>query len=375
MSTETLRLYEIRSLSGLEKIQESWKYLVNSAENVTPFQTWEWNYGLARFEDRQVRLRIIVGENAQGEVVGIAPFWIRFQPWLRLPILEFIGSHPSDHLDLLCLERYHAAFVSRILEWIEHNTEWRILNLVNLNSHSAELINSRGLSEVRVLETCAHIHLPGSMEEYEHRMLQKRLGRTIRQFLKLLAPQGRLSFSLSRTNAELEKDLPNLFVLHQLRQRAKGQRGRFINEDWRRTILEMSHDLLQAGHLRLGTLRIDGKPAASLYDLRIRDREYACFIGMDPAMGQFHPGSLLYHWMIGEAIKDGMKLYDFGRGDESYKSRWTKDTYEIFQITRARSHVEALVWRQWESWRNKVYKSQLVKRLYHMTVGRFQHSE
>jgi CelD/BcsL family acetyltransferase involved in cellulose biosynthesis len=371
MRHQDLRLYELHSLSEMEKARQFWTRLVLNSQDATPFQSWEWNFGMAEFESHRVHLRIIVAEDKQGEVVGIAPFWIRSSGLPGLTILEFIGSHPSDYLDLIFLQPYKDAFVGALKEWIERNTEWRIIHLENLRWVYPNLNYRNAPSEVRPTFTCPYASLPKTVEEYEVK-LSKNLRSTIRKQSKRLNRDGRLSFSISQTTSQLKTDLFVLTDLHQRRQRTKGERGRFFDERWIKTFQEISLMLHQADFLRLGTMRIDGQPAVCLYNLRMHGREYSYYTGMEPVYARHSPGTLIHYWMIGEAIKDGVQVYDFCRGSEPYKSWWTNDTCRLSEMTLARSKAEGYIWRRWESWRTAVYKSRLIKRLYFATVGRFK---
>jgi len=136
----------------------------------------------------------------------------------------------------------------------------------------------------------------------------------------------------------------------------------------------MSLLLSDAGILRLGMLRIDDQPAASFYNLRLRDQEYLYSVGMDPRYAKHSPGSLLQYSMISQAIKDGVRIYDFGTGNEQYKSWWTNATCQLFEIMQARSRIDGLIWRNSQSLRNAVYRKRLIKQLYLTTLGRFQNS-
>jgi CelD/BcsL family acetyltransferase involved in cellulose biosynthesis len=326
---------------------------------------------MAKFMGHRVRLRILVAENEPGEIVGIAPFWIRSRGLPGLTILEFIGSHPSDYSDLIFQKTHSDVFVGALKEWIKRNNEWRIVHLQNLRWDLTNLHCRNGLSETRPSYTCPYASLPDTLEEYEQK-LQRKLRQTIRRQGKLLGGDGRLSFSISQTNSQLKTDLPVLVELHQRRLRSKGERGRFFDKHWIKTFKDISLMLFQAGFLRFGVLRIDRQPAACLYNLRVNDREHAYLAGISPEYSRNSPGSLLHHWMIGEAIKDGVKVYDFGRGDEHYKSWWTNETCQLFEMILTRSKAEGYIWRRWESWRNAAYNSRLIKRLYLGTIGRFQ---
>jgi len=370
MATRDLRLYELRSLSDMETIRDTWKRLVLSAPTTTSSQTWEWNFGMAKFEGSRVSLRILVAEDKCGEQVGIAPLLIRSSSVPGLKILEFLGR--GEYSDLFSLEPYKDIFARSVMEWIEHNTEWRILRLQNLRQETVDLICRYGSFTIRPSGVCPRAQLPNTMEEYEQKILQKRLRQKIRQKRKLLAGNGRLAFSVCGTTSQLLAELPVFIDLHQRRQRMKGERGRFFEERWREAFQEISLALLQAGFLRLGLLRIDGQPAASLYNVRFRDHECFCYGGMAPSFAEYSPGNLLHHYMIEEAIRDGVRVYDFLKGDEPYKSLWTNDRCQLFEIVQARSRAEGILWHKTESLRNIVYRSRLIKRVYLATMGRLQ---
>jgi CelD/BcsL family acetyltransferase involved in cellulose biosynthesis len=355
----------------MEKMREDWNRLVLKIQTATPFQSWEWNFGMAKYNDPHVRLRIVVAEDKNGQMVGIAPFWIRSSGLPGLNVLEFIGSHPSDYSDIIFLNDYKDGFVNALKEWSDENKEWRIAHFENLRWNLGELGNRDGSSEFRPSFICPYASLPKTMGEYELK-LRKNLRRTIRRQRKLLGSDGRMSFSTSQTTSQLKADLPVLFDLHQQRLRVKGERGRFFDKHWIETFKEISLMMQQAGFLKFGVMRIDGQPAACVYNFRLHKREYAYLGGMAADYAQHSPGSLLHHYMIEEAINDGVQIYDFCRGDESYKYSWTNEKFQLSEMILTRSKAGGYIWRRWESWREALYRSRFIKRVYLATVGKFQ---
>jgi CelD/BcsL family acetyltransferase involved in cellulose biosynthesis len=364
-----LKLYDVRSLGELETLRESWNDLLLLSPSSTPFQSWEWNFGRAKFENDHVHLRVVVAEDAHNAVVGIAPFWIRPIGWPRLGVLEFIGSHGSGYSDLLFLESYKDDFVRCVTEWIEECKEWRILHLRNLRADSVGLISRHSSFKVQPYAVSPYALLPHTMREYE-RTLPKKLRENMRRRNRPLITQGRLTFSVCETASQLRTELRTFFDLHQRRQRAKGERGRFFNPRWRQAFEEMSLMLWERGFVRLGMLRVDGRPAACSYALRFREREHSYLTGMAPDLTNYSLGHLLKSWMIEAAIKDGVRVYDFGKGNEQHKSWWANQVCQVSAMTGARSRLDALRWQRWESWQKAIYRSRLMKRLYLSTVGR-----
>jgi CelD/BcsL family acetyltransferase involved in cellulose biosynthesis len=370
MHADEIRLYEIRSPSDMEKAREAWTRLVFNASDVTPFQSWEWNYGLASFEKSGARLRIVIAENSTGEIVGIAPFWIRKSGLPGMPVLEFIGSRLGNCSALVVSPSFQDLFARHLVQWLEQNAEWRILHFQYLRENTVDTLSQCGPFEVRPSGFAAHVRLPKSIEEYE-RMLHRKLRKNIRRHSKALSSSGRMAFSVYRKDSDIRRELSILFDLHQQRQRSKGERGRFFNPWWKKILTEMSLMLAQSGLLRLGMLRIDGQPAACDYSLRLGDAEYGCYTGVDPRFATYSPGILLHYQMMSQAIKDGLRIYDLGKGNEHYKSWWSHEGDQLYDMVRARSNIELWMWEQYQSLHTAICKSRLLKRSYLATIGRF----
>lgn len=371
MAKQDLKLFEIHSVPDMEEIRDSWQKLVIESQIATPFQTWEWNVGIAKYESDRVRLRVVVAKDDNGKIVGIAPLWIRLKSFPKFAVLEFIGSRPSDYLDLICLEIYREAFTKSLMEWLNQNTEWNVCYLQNLRLHSVSMSNSDGMFKIRPSDICPYTNLPETIEKYELR-LPKKLRYTIRHQNKLLGEKGRLTFSVSRTASELRNHLEIFFDLHQRRQRSKGERGKYFDSRWRTAFHEISSKLLEAGVLRLGILWIDSRPAACLYNLRLHDREYYYSVGMEPEFAQHSPGTLLQYYMIREAIKDNVKVYDFGRGNEIYKSWWTDRNCQLFVMIRGQSNLHLWLWTMMGSITKRIYGSHMLKQIYLAVQGFYQ---
>jgi CelD/BcsL family acetyltransferase involved in cellulose biosynthesis len=75
--------------------------------------------------------------------------------------------------------------------------------------------------------------------------------------------------------------------------------------------------------------------------------------------------------MISQAIKDGLTIYDLGKGNEHYKSWWSHESSQLYDMVRGRSSVELWAWEQYQCWHAALYKSRLAKRLYQATLARF----
>ena len=75
---------------------------------------------------------------------------------------------------------------------------------------------------------------------------------------------------------------------------------------------------------------------AAIFAFQYRDKLLYYQAGYDPAYSKYSPGLTLMALVIEYAISKGLKEYDFLRGDEEYKWKWTNDyrmtiSFSIFQ--------------------------------------------
>jgi CelD/BcsL family acetyltransferase involved in cellulose biosynthesis len=97
--------------------------------------------------------------------------------------------------------------------------------------------------------------------------------------------------------------------------------------------------LLENGHLELVILSENGSTRAVLYNIAYNDKIYFYQSGIDTFDGKAAYGYVLHSYCIEEAIKRGLREYDFlpkGRSDD-YKLRFAKDRRLVSDLYIARS--------------------------------------
>ncbi|MCZ6675374.1 MAG: GNAT family N-acetyltransferase [Verrucomicrobia bacterium] len=90
--------------------------------------------------------------------------------------------------------------------------------------------------------------------------------------------------------------------------------------------------LLEANFLRFYILEINGGPSAALYCYNYDDHVYYYQIGIDPAWKKMSIGLVLMGKAISASFAEKTKEFDFLRGFESYKLKWTSDTRNTFAL-------------------------------------------
>lgn len=74
--------------------------------------------------------------------------------------------------------------------------------------------------------------------------------------------------------------------------------------------------------LLLASLRVDGVAIASCYGLRLGETVYEYQRGHDPAYSRMRPGHALQFYLFEHMIADGIRCWDYLRGDYPHKHDW-----------------------------------------------------
>jgi CelD/BcsL family acetyltransferase involved in cellulose biosynthesis len=95
---------------------------------------------------------------------------------------------------------------------------------------------------------------------------------------------------------------------------------------------EWTQVALKRGWLRLYLLRLNGKPAASLYGLMYGGTFYFYQSSFDAAYTQSSVGLITMGLAIQSAIEEGAQEYDLLHGSEAYKSHWSHHSRELARL-------------------------------------------
>ena len=323
-STE-LQATLVRTADELAGLAPEWRGLSERLGNafVSPewFLAWHRNYG-------QVDAPYVVAvRGATGELRGVMPLVMRRQGPFRT--LRFAGGALGDRFEPAALpeEREQVAataaallverreWAAVILDWVEDGDPW-------LDAFTGAA--SRRLARTRIRTTpLPYLDLSGlSWESYlasRSGNFRSQLGRRRRG----LERDHDLVFHLVTDGTEVRDRVDTLFRLHESRWRGRGSSS--LAAGRRQAFLaDFAALAFEAGWLRLLFLEVDGTPVAGWYGWRVGERFAYYQAGLDPAYAAHSAGFVLLGRTLEEALTEGAREYDFLRGDEEYKSRFTE---------------------------------------------------
>lgn len=327
--TGQVQVADVRRAAGLAALEPEWQRLASVCHAATVFQTWEWNAAWWRHFGRVWgrRLRIVTFRDHEGALVGLAPLMTSFWYVTALRRLSFLGTGTSDYLDVLAAPGWEEAVGAGLYAYLEHVGGWQIADFQQLREGG--FLRDRRPPEGGALaifeaagEPCPYLALPSSWE-----MLLQGLGKKTRTNIgyydRALHKVYAVEAGPVTDEAELDDELGRLFELHQRRWNQRWLPGVFGGGRVQAFHRDAARRLLRQGWLRLFALRLDGLTQASLYCFAYGDR--LCYYqgGFEPTLARLSLGTVLTARAIQSAVGEGRQVFDFLRGDEPYKAKWT----------------------------------------------------
>ena len=356
-----IRLSEISTIREIEKIKEEWRKLFLKSSGASPFQSWEWNYAIAKEFTSSEKIKIIAGYDNGNNIVGIAPLKLTSCKFPAVKILEFIGNGFSDYLDFLVKEEYTFTFIKTLLNYIKSTDDWSIINFTNLREETRNILARYLPAEISPQAVCPCVSLPDTMQEYEREVHKRELNSIKRQLRKLL-PQNRLTYKVKESPENLSEYIDSFMELHQKRHNSKGELGKFFTKARKEKFQELSKLLCEAGMLRIEMLEIDSQLAAINFMLEWNNKKYNYLSGMNSAFSNLKPGKILIYYMIQDAIKKGCRVFDFLQGDEDYKYFWTNKEIQLYSAVYSRSDICYFLWKKISEFKKKLKQSVMLKK-------------
>ena len=326
----------LRTFDELSSIAADWTQLHERCSDSTPFQCPEWLLSwIEAFRPHQLR----VVEVREGDRLrGLAPLLIYPRECER--VLAFAGGGVSDYLSLLLPPGSETAVFQQICGALAGDGGWSLLELtdVSLNS-SLHRVCELGAYTVEH-DVCSVTALPPSREELP-RLFSDRQRANLRNARSRLERSGGGEVEVA-TPETLPDFLRELFELHTRRWSAMNQPGVVQDECVQGFHQLSSRRLLASGRLRLYRMRVQGRTTAVVYSLFQRDTVYCYLQGFDPLFSFLSPGTVLIFFLMEDAVRLGMRRFDFLRGREPYKQHWRPQHEHTFRISVPHSDIARL---------------------------------
>ncbi len=300
----------ITSDDALEAIAPEWLNLWRRMPDATPFQSPMWLLPWWRhFGSNDLSVITVRGN---GELEALAPLYVVRDEDESLGLL--LGTGNSDYLDLLGCDPDGA--ITKGLSRID----CRLWDLHQLRP-SSPLLKTEipdGWNEtVEEQEPCLVLPIAGAGEELQN-LISTHFRKKLRYYRRNLAPLS--CDTVDERN--LDSAMDALFTLHAARWERRGMPGMLADNVAQRFHRQVARAMLDAGALRMYTMRSRDRVVAVFYGFASGDTVYYYLSGYDPDLEKLSPGTLIVAHAIEQAVRAGVTTFDFLRGAEEYKHAW-----------------------------------------------------
>lgn len=287
----------------------------------------------------------VVIQSDSNEVIGIAPFYRTYTTKLGKCIRLLGSDHVcSDYLRILADPQNIEQVVSGIASLVRENSTsdsklcWDAIELTgvktdepSINLLCQKMSNFGHPVHCEQLESSWKVELPDTCDAYRQR-LGKSFRRAVKKLQNELVETGRARLFQATDVAGFNIAWDSLVRLHQKRRDSLGDSGCFFDRRFTAFLKQTALKALAQDRLFLHWTELDGAPISASIGMRINDEVSMYQTGLDSDFISYRPGHLHNLLVIQDAIRTGVKSYDFLRGNEVYKKLWRAEPVQLTSI-------------------------------------------
>jgi CelD/BcsL family acetyltransferase involved in cellulose biosynthesis len=261
-------------------------------------------------------------------------------------------------LSFIVAEDKKAHFISRIIEYLNNNTKWDLLYLESLDRDNKAVdvlkscVDKRKWKWMILKEhTCFYLPLLSSFEEIE-KTVSHSLIKSLRANKRKLSNKGIVEWKeiVCSSQAEVYAVVDTVISLHQKRWQLLESKigGVFSNPLLSEFLKKVSEEFYKNGWLSVNFLSLDGRPMAADYNLKFNNKIWCYSGGFDPEYEHYSPGSICFWESLQYYINNGYREYDFLKGGEGYKNRWTDKFRKEVDILVVKAGIKGNLFLSWQ---------------------------
>jgi CelD/BcsL family acetyltransferase involved in cellulose biosynthesis len=327
-----LTVETVRSDAAFDALEREWSELAAASE-VSVFQTHEWLRSWWTYFAGERSLWILLFRS--GDVLaGIAPLCVEEVRLFGVVVarhVQFIGRELSDYGDILLRPGHEEEVLDAFSHHLgETSDRWDVLDLDDVSERSGVVrlfpaaLARRGITLYEQPgPVCPYVTLPGRADA-----LVQELGATSRynfrrKFRNLQAQFTTEIELIRRPEDDLPRAVSEFSLIHGERWKSLGYPSAFDNAQHRAFHVEIARKFAARDWLRMFFLTADGVPVAVTFCFNYRERiyMYQSNVHGSEAVMKCSPGFLIRSVAMAEGITEGMRVFDFLRGNEEYKYR------------------------------------------------------
>ena len=299
------------------------------------FQTYEWQKYWFNAVGATLNLKpLIVCVYDRSKLIAIFPLGLKSLYGIK--IIELLGGGQSDYNNPIFSNKAQLSSIKEL--WNEVLAELPKYDVIYLSRIPEKLTDSK-IPFIRVLPfkvagSSHYAKLPGLLSEMSE-IISKRTLKDNRRMKRRLSEKGLLEFVIANNSQEY-----NLISIETLKQKqarylATGANNILENES---VYLFYSELFENIPYTHLSALKLDGEIIATHLGVVFKKRFYYLMPTFLPgSYEKYSPGRVLLEYLMEWSVENGMKVYDFTTGSESYKKKWCNKEMKIYNYQSYRT--------------------------------------
>lgn len=288
----------------------------------TPFwlKTWWTSFGTGR--------KLNIYAVRQGDMlIGIAPLIIEGERAFLMG-----DSDLTDYVDFILVSGKEKHFFSALFDHLRQEH----INCLDMGRVRADLpLISELKSHAESLrydlfrepaELLYKMELPGTWEEYLA-LLSGKKRHEVRRKLRRLHDAGDISFRVVEKKESVHEAM-NIFI--ELFRMNRSEKDQFMSDAMESFFRLLANSMAEGGLLKLFFLDVNDIPVAAAMCFDYHSTMYLYNSGYDLHYRQLSPGLLCKVFSIRHSIQLRRKVFDFLKGDESYKHRLGGSSVQLY---------------------------------------------
>ena len=339
----------VTSRQELDSLAMRWDELARNDSRDGFFRTFGWYKAWIDHIRPDAEPFVIVARDRSNAILGLTPLCrLPYRDLgFRLDGLVWAGREvvSGDFLDFLTENAVRHEVVTAMVRFLgQVRSRWGLLVTGELldGSDSCCALERMGLEHrmpIRRQEEriCPFIALPRSFDQYLAG-LGSATRYHIRRRMRDVEKMGGAVEAYSRPE-EIAQRLDTMVRLHLARWQKDHLPGTFGRPGFVAFLKQVIGNPPRDCSWRLYELLREDRPAAALLTFYFGESALYYQAGWDPdsELAALSPGVVLMAHSISDAVKNGLRFYEFLRGDEAYKSHWTKTYRKTITLLFARS--------------------------------------
>jgi CelD/BcsL family acetyltransferase involved in cellulose biosynthesis len=250
--------------------------------------------------------------------------------------IRFLGAPQSDYSDVLCSETRVVELLGLALNALLAIPGWKKCVFQDLSPHGRIVTHWHQLpSELRKLlqlepaNQCPTILFAGKRAETLDPLLGKK---HLRRRQNKLEKAGCVSFRHIENRSEAQEQLTQFFQCHRRRCALVAKTSVFEQPQMCQFLRVLMEQMDLRNELRFGVIELDGWPLAWSLGFHVNGKFVYYQQTFDLDAADYAPGEVLLYYLLLYAKNNVDFEFDFARGDEFFKSRFSTHTLQSWNL-------------------------------------------